>query len=242
MSGVRFRLYFILIHYKMAPINSAVPNVRVGFQEGRHGWTDGFNTTIILLNHFKREVVDMEGAKKFYLFLMVLLSLFFNQKDVFGGNVMEISSAAFKDGEKIPIQYVMPGAGGKNISIPLAWKNVPAGSKSFCLSIVDPHPVAQNWVHWLVINIPAQATSIEEGASKKRMPKGSVELKNSFGEIGYGGPQPPPGTGDHPYVVTLYALSVEKLDLVGNASLPAFRKAIEGKVIGSATITGKYGR
>ena len=159
-----------------------------------------------------------------------------------GGSAMEISSAAFRDGEKIPIQYVMPGAGGKNISIPLVWKNIPAGTKSFCLSIVDPHPVAQNWVHWLVINIPAQVTSIEEGASKNKMPKGSVELKNSFGESGYGGPQPPKGTGDHPYVVTLYALSIEKLDLGTNTSLSAFKKMIEGKVIGSATITGKFGR
>jgi Raf kinase inhibitor-like YbhB/YbcL family protein len=155
---------------------------------------------------------------------------------------MEISSSAFKEGGKIPIQYVMPGAGGKNISIPLAWKNAPAGTKSFALSIVDPHPVAQNWVHWFVINIPPNVTTIEEGASTKKMPAGSIELKNSFGDIGYGGPEPPKGTGDHSYVVTLYALSVEKLDLGVNTSLSAFKKALEGKVIGSASITGKYGR
>jgi len=176
------------------------------------------------------------------LLLAVVVCLWVVQKDATGGENMEISSSAFKDGEKIPIQYVMPGAGGKNISIPLAWRNGPAGTKSFSLSIVDPHPVAQNWVHWLVINIPPQATTIEEGASKKKMPKGSVELKNSFGDVGYGGPQPPKGTGDHPYVVTLYALNVEKLDLGANTSLSAFKKAIEGKVIGSASITGKYGR
>jgi hypothetical protein len=183
----------------------------------------------------------MGAAKKRFLFSMIVLILLLCQKNVLGGEAMEISSSAFKDGEKIPIQYVMPGAGGKNISIPLAWKNAPAGAKSFCLSIVDPHPVAQNWVHWLVINLPAQTTSIEEGASKKKMPKGSIELKNSWGEVGYGGPQPPKGTGDHPYVVTLYALNVEKLDLGVNTSLSAFKKAIEGKVIGSAFITGKYG-
>ena len=155
---------------------------------------------------------------------------------------MEISSAAFKDGEKIPIQYVMPGAGGKNISIPLSWKNVPSGTKSFALSVVDPHPVAQNWVHWLVINIPPNLTTFDEGASRKRMPPGSVELKNSWGDIGYGGPEPPKGTGDHPYVVTLYALNAGKLDLKPGTSLSAFKKAIEGKMIGSASITGKYGR
>ncbi|OPY81239.1 MAG: putative kinase inhibitor protein [Syntrophorhabdus sp. PtaU1.Bin153] len=155
---------------------------------------------------------------------------------------MEISSTAFKDGEKIPIQYVMPGAGGKNISTPLAWRNAPSGTKSFALSVVDPHPVARNWVHWLVINIPAGTSAIDEGASKKKMPHGSIELKNSFGDIGYGGPQPPKGTGDHPYVFTVYALSVEKLDLGANVSLSAFKNALESKILGSATITGKYGR
>ena len=155
---------------------------------------------------------------------------------------MEISSSAFKDGGKIPIQYVMPGAGGKNISVPLSWKNTPSGTKSFALSMVDPHPVAQNWVHWLVINIPASATLLEEGASRKKMPQGSMELKNSFGDIGYGGPQPPKGTGDHPYVFPLYALNVERLDLGTNTSLSSFNKALEGKIIGSAMITGKYGR
>ena len=119
---------------------------------------------------------------------------------------MEISSSAFKDGGKIPIQYVMPGAGGKNISIPLSWKNVPTGTKTFALSIVDMHPVARNWVHWLVINIPPQVTIIEEGASKKKMPSGSVELKNSWGEIGYGGPEPPKETGDHSYVIHMSLL------------------------------------
>lgn len=155
---------------------------------------------------------------------------------------MEISSSAFKDQGKIPIQYVMPGAGGKNISVPLSWKNAPAGTKSFALSVVDPHPVAQNWVHWLVINIPQGVTSIEEGASNRKMPPGSFELKNSFADIGYGGPQPPKGTGDHPYVVTLYALNVERLELGENTTLSAFKKAIEGKVIKSASVTGMYGR
>lgn len=155
---------------------------------------------------------------------------------------MEITSAAFKDKGKIPIQYVMSGAGGKNISIPVTWKNVPAGTKSFALSIVDPHPVAQNWVHWLVINIRKEVTVIGEGASGKKMPLGSVELKNSFGDIGYGGPQPPKGTGDHPYLVTVYALNVEKLELGTSPTLSAFKKATEGKVIESASMTGMYGR
>jgi len=155
---------------------------------------------------------------------------------------MEITSAAFKDGGKIPIQYVMVPAGGKNLSLPLSWKNAPPGTKSFALSIIDPHPVAQNWVHWFVINIPASTAFLSEGASRKNMPGGAVELKNSFGETGYGGPQPPKGSGEHPYVITLYALNVETIELETSASLPAFKKALEGKVIQSTSITGKFER
>ncbi len=186
-------------------------------------------------------VVNLGYSRMLWMILATTL-LFFQPKYVLGGSDMEITSTAFKDGEKIPVQYVMPGAGGKNISVSLIWKNVPPGTKSFALSMVDPHPVAQNWVHWLVVNIPVNVTSIEEGASRKKMPPGSVELKNSFGDIGYGGPQPPKGTGDHPYVFTLYALKVEKLDLGVNTSLAAFKKALGGKTLESATITGKYGR
>jgi len=176
-----------------------------------------------------------------WLFFWVVL--FVSQQEYgMGGNVMEISSTAFTDGGKIPIQYVMPGAGGKNVSVPLSWKNAPSGTKSFALSMVDPHPVAQNWVHWLVINIRVNVMSLDEGTSGKKMPPGAVELKNSFGDVGYGGPQPPKGTGDHPYVFTLYALNVDKLDLGANTSLSSFKKALEGKILGLATLTGKYGR
>ncbi len=153
---------------------------------------------------------------------------------------MEIQCSVFKDGEKIPVQYVMPAAGGKNISLPLSWTGFPLGTKSFALSMVDPHPVARNWVHWLVINIPPETTFLEEGASGRKMPAGAVELKNSFGRTGYGGPQPPKGSGEHPYVLTVYALSADKLNLSPSVSLADFKKALEGKVLQSAAITGKY--
>jgi Raf kinase inhibitor-like YbhB/YbcL family protein len=159
-----------------------------------------------------------------------------------GGNAMEITSSAFTDKGTIPIKYVMPGAGGKNVSLPLSWSDVPTGTKSLALSIVDPHPVANNWVHWLVINMPPETKGLNEGASRSSMPAGAVELKNSFGEIGYGGPQPPKGSGDHPYVVTLYALSASKPDIPAQTSLANFKKALDGKVLATATVTGMFGR
>jgi Raf kinase inhibitor-like YbhB/YbcL family protein len=154
---------------------------------------------------------------------------------------MELSSPAFQNGGKIALKHVMQGIGGQNVSIPLSWKDVPADTKSFALAIVDMHPVVREWVHWLVINIPSKINSIPEGASG-RMPFACSELANSFGGLGYGGPQPPKGTGDHSYVVTLYALNVDKLPLSFNTSLTDFKKSLIKKIIATASITGKYGR
>jgi Raf kinase inhibitor-like YbhB/YbcL family protein len=156
---------------------------------------------------------------------------------------MRISSSAFQDGKPIPTKYAHPGvAGGKNVSIPLSWTDIPPETKSLALSIVDPHPVANNWVHWFAINIPRTATALAEGASGRAMPPGSRELYNTYGMLGYGGPEPPKGSGPHPYVVTLHALNVESLDLTANSSLKQFLKALEGKIIASAKMTGMFER
>jgi Raf kinase inhibitor-like YbhB/YbcL family protein len=158
----------------------------------------------------------------------------------FGETPFQLTTSAFKDGSTIPIKYVMSDIGGSNVSIPLNWTSPPEGTKSFALTVIDPHPVANDWVHWMVINIPSSAMSLEEGVSRKKMPVGSQEISNSFGDKGYGGPRPPRGSGRHPYVVTVYALNVEKIEMDSQTSLSAFKQAIKGKVLGEAKLTGYY--
>ncbi|MDI6803310.1 MAG: YbhB/YbcL family Raf kinase inhibitor-like protein [Bacteroidota bacterium] len=155
-----------------------------------------------------------------------------------------ITSTAFEDGKVIPTKYANTGiTGGKNISIPLKWENVPKETKSYAISIIDLHPVANNWVHWCVIHIPLTVNEIVEGASNtNKLPTGSKELNNTFGSVGYGGPQPPKGSGLHKYEVTIYALDVEKLELDKHTSLITFRKAIDGKVIATAKTVGVFER
>ena len=155
---------------------------------------------------------------------------------------MELKSSAFKDGERIPDIYVMKEIGGENISLPFEWTNAPAETKSFAFSMIDPHPVANNWVHWLAINIHKSSTGIAEGASARNMTVGTVEFKNSYGKNGYGGPQPPAGSGDHPYVCTVYALSVPILHFPLSISLSDFKAGLESKILAQATMTGTYGR
>ncbi len=159
-------------------------------------------------------------------------------------SMFQIKSPAFEYGGKIPAKYANTGvSGGENISISLKWENHPGSTKSFAIAMVDIHPIANNWVHWLVINIPSSANSIPEGASgTDKMPSGSKELNNTFGFVGYGGPQPPPGSGDHEYVTTIYALDVENISLDENTTLGEFQSAIEGHVLAKAQLSGKFGR
>ena len=178
------------------------------------------------------------------VFNRLLITVFFISASVLHAKdvTMILSSPAFSDGKRIPVVYTRPAVGGKNISPPLTWSGIPEGTKSLALSVIDPHPVARNWVHWMVVDISPETEGLAEGASGKIMPQNSREIVNSFGKPGYGGPQPPSGTGDHPYVFTLYALDVESLDLPEDASLSWFLERLQGHILAESSLTGYFGR
>ena len=91
---------------------------------------------------------------------------------------------------------------------------LPEGTRSLAVACIDRHPVANSWVHWLVINIPTSVKVLPEGASRTTMlPAGAKELENTFGTTGWEGPLPPRGSGTHPYEFQLCALSVQNLNL-----------------------------
>jgi Raf kinase inhibitor-like YbhB/YbcL family protein len=156
--------------------------------------------------------------------------------------MLTLTGLSYKDKESIPMKYVHKNVvGGQNVSAGFSWSDPPVNTKSFAFSIIDPHPVAKNWVHWFLINIPFRERKIVEGASRTNsLPAGSKELLNSYNQLGYGGPAPPKGSGSHPYVATIYALNVESLDLGVDTTLSQFERAIEGKVIAEATMTGHF--
>ncbi len=152
-----------------------------------------------------------------------------------------LTCLSYKDKASIPPKYTHPSIKGQNISPGFRWEDPPTNAKSFAFTIIDPHPVAKNWVHWMVINIPLRVREIPEGASDQgHMPPGSKEINNTYGESGYGGPAPPKGSGVHPYIATIYALNVDMLNLPQEASLRLFQNAIEGKVIAERSMTGYY--
>jgi hypothetical protein len=152
---------------------------------------------------------------------VLMVNLFGREKEGF-----TVSSSSFQEGRAIPAKFAMKAVeGGQNISPELSWKNVPAGTKSIAVTCIDTNPVAHKWVHWIVINITADTTGISEGASPGKMPINSKELKNSYGSEGYGGPQPPKGTGIHNYIFTVYALN-EPVNASGFLSEDGFLKLI----------------
>jgi len=155
-----------------------------------------------------------------------------------------LSSTSFKNAGEIPAKFAMKKiAGGINVSPQLSWKGIPEGTKSLAITCIDLHPVAKSWVHWMVVNIPTNKDSLPEGASGGKMPKGTIELENSFGDIGWGGPQPPPGTGKHEYLLMVYALNIEKVN-TGTTSLTEkeFLNVIKGNILAKAEIRGYFSR
>ncbi|MGH8209236.1 MAG: YbhB/YbcL family Raf kinase inhibitor-like protein [Steroidobacteraceae bacterium] len=150
-------------------------------------------------------------------------------------------------GKTIAADQVFNGFGcsGKNISPALFWSGTPAGTKSFALMVHDPDaPTGSGFWHWVVYNIPADATSIpaEAGDPKKKlMPAGTVQGRTDFGTVGYSGPCPPPGKPHH-YHFRLFALKVAKLDVPADATAALIGFNVNTNKLAEADLTGVYGR
>lgn len=159
-----------------------------------------------------------------------------------------LASPTIKPGSTLTDAQVFNGFGcsGKNVSPALKWSGAPKGTKSFALTVYDPDaPTGSGWWHWVVYNIPADATGLAEGAGGadgKGLPAGSQQANTDFGAPGFGGACPPQGDKPHRYVFTVYALKTDKLEIPagGTAALVGFM--IHANKLGSATFTAKYGR
>jgi len=150
---------------------------------------------------------------------------------------MKIVSAAFAHQGAIPSHHTCDGA---DVSPPLSWSGVPHGAESLVLIVDDPDAPdpaapAMTWVHWLLYNIPAQATGLEEAA--RSLPAGTLEGLNDWKRTGYGGPCPP--VGRHRYFFKFYALDTVLPDL-RRPRKAALENAMRGHVIATAELVGTY--
>jgi len=123
---------------------------------------------------------------------------------------------------QISVNQVFNGFGctGKNISPNLSWSGAPKNTKSFALTMYDPDaPTGSGWWHWIAFNIDKKTSSLATGASNMGlMPKGTVESITDYAKGGFGGACPPKGDKAHSYIITVYALDIEKLELNKSAN------------------------
>ncbi|HEV8610659.1 MAG TPA: YbhB/YbcL family Raf kinase inhibitor-like protein [Thermoanaerobaculia bacterium] len=152
-------------------------------------------------------------------------------------STLEVWSPAFPEGGAIPAKYTCDG---KDVSPPLSWSGVPAGTKSLALICDDPDAPAGVWVHWVAYDLPASSTGFPEAVPpREEIPSGGRQGRNDFRKIGYGGPCPPSGT--HRYVFTVSAFD-RTVGLPPGATKAQLLAAMRGHVLAEGWLTGKYSR
>ena|SRR5579871_4599049 len=148
-----------------------------------------------------------------------------------------LTSPAFKNGDPIPADYTCDG---KDISPPFQWSEPPAGTQSFALIADDPDAPGGIWVHWVVYNIPTSLRELKKGVpADTKLKDGTLQGRNDFSNIGYGGPCPPGGT--HHYYFKLFALDVS-LSLAPGATKNELEQAMKGHILAESHLMGPYRR
>jgi len=145
--------------------------------------------------------------------------------------------SAFAAGELIPRKYTCDG---EDISPPLQWSDPPQDAQTFALIADDPDAPIGTWVHWVLYNLPTETRALPEAVPPDAdLPNGSRHGKNSWEQLGYGGPCPPSGT--HRYFFRLYALDAV-LELPAAASKEQLLQAMEGHILAQTELMGLYSR
>lgn len=151
---------------------------------------------------------------------------------------MRLMSQAFEHEQPMPERYT---ADGEDISPPLKWREAPDGTDAFALVVEDPDAPDGTFVHWVLYDLSATENGLPENvAAGPTGFKGAKQGRNDFGNVGYGGPAPPP-PAEHRYVFELLALDAPT-GLEPGADREALRAATEGHVLGIARLTGRYRR
>jgi Raf kinase inhibitor-like YbhB/YbcL family protein len=151
----------------------------------------------------------------------------------------KLTSPAFGQNGSIPPQYTCDG---DDISPPLAWYDIPPGTKSLALIVDDPDapdPAKPQrvYVHWIVYNISPITLKLPLNSAMSGLPLRAQHGTNDWGKQNYGGPCPP--IGRHRYFFKLYALDTT-LNGLKNPNKEQLEEAMAGHLVGHAELIGTY--
>jgi len=166
-------------------------------------------------------------------------------------NPMILTIGGWQDGGLIPLKFTQAG---EQVSPELKWTNVPTGTVTFVVNMLDPDVSVQKTTetqpHWIVWNIPGTATGLPEGVKPGGdLPDGSHQISASGPQ--YRGPGAAATGPLHHYTFEVYALDT-KLDVVASTAaqpIPAaletranVMRAMNGHVLGKAVYVGLFKR
>ena len=143
---------------------------------------------------------------------------------------MELTSSAFNHESRIPTKYTCDGA---EVSPPLQVSGIPPEAMTLALVVEDPDAPGGTWDHWIAYDIDLTAT-IPEGVAAL-----GTAGRSTGGTLGYESPCPP--SGSHRYRFTMYALDT-RLGLASGGDKATVLAAMEGHVLATATLLGRYSR
>jgi Raf kinase inhibitor-like YbhB/YbcL family protein len=136
------------------------------------------------------------------------------------------------------------GVDGDNTSPALHWEGVPADAKSLAITCYDPDaPTGSGFWHWIAVNLPVSTTSLPTGAGaagSTTLPAGTVQVRNDYGDEGFGGAAPPRGDKPHRYIFKVHALKVDSLPVGPDTTNAIARFMVHLNEIASASYTGLY--
>ena len=129
-----------------------------------------------------------------------------------------------------------------NSSPELRWEGAPPETQSFVLLVEDPDAPQGLFTHWVIYNIPAQIHHLPAGIpAQESLPNGIRQGINSYGKLGYSGPNPPLGSAPHRYFIRIFAL-LELAEIPSRATREQLLEIITPFVIDSGELMGRYVR
>jgi Raf kinase inhibitor-like YbhB/YbcL family protein len=155
-------------------------------------------------------------------------------------NAMTITSADVVAGAPIPAPHIYPRCGGKNVSPDLSWSPPPAGTKSLVLTMIDTDVAPSGWSHWIVVDLPPSTRGLLRGLSS--LPAHARAIPSNFGDPGYDGPCPPPGSGTHHYEFAIWAMPDPTTVIAPDARALEVRDALARSALDHASLSGTVTR